>query len=186
MRPFRMLSVCRFLRDRRGAAAVEFALVAGLLILTILFVMTVAMILFVNQSIDYATTRASRQIMTGAAQAKSMDQAGFRAALCGYLPSVVKCGNVVINLYTVPTGTSPSGYYSYVKPDVSGLLMPPLTPGSGQYTLGPRGAYQYLLVVYPITFLPAAFATVLGGSGTFNGSPAYLAVSTAAFRNELF
>ena len=181
-----MLLVHQYLHDRRGAAAVEFALVAGMLILTILFVMTVAMILFVNQAVDYATTRASRQIMTGAAQAKALDQAGFRTALCGYLPAMVNCANVVINLYTVPTGTSPSGYYSYVKPDVSGLLMPPLTPGSGQYTLGPRGAYQYLLVVYPITFIPAAFARTLGGSATFNGAPAFLAVSTAAFRNELF
>ena len=106
-----MLLLRRYLHERRGAAAVEFALVAGLLILTILFVMTVATILFITQSIDYATTRASRQIMTGAAQAKSMDQAGFQTALCGYLPSMVKCGNVVINLYVVPGGTSPSGYH---------------------------------------------------------------------------
>jgi Flp pilus assembly protein TadG len=181
-----MLAIRRYVRDRRGAAAVEFAFVAGMLILTILFVMTVAMILFINQSVDYAATRASRQIMTGAAQAKSMDQAGFRTALCGYLPAMVKCSNVVINLYVVPTGSSPSGYYSFVESDVSGLVIPPLTPGSGQYTLGPRGAYQYLLVVYPITFLPSAFAAILGGAGTFNGAPAYLAVSTAAFRNELF
>jgi Flp pilus assembly protein TadG len=181
-----MLLVRRYIRDRRGAAAVEFAFVAGMLILAILFAMTVAMILFINQSIDYATTRASRQIMTGAAQSASMDLGGFRTALCGYLPAIVKCSNVVINLYVVPTGTSPSGYYSFVKPDVSGLVIPPLTPGSGQYTLGPRGTYQYLLVVYPITFLPSAFASILGGAGTFNGVPAYLAVSTAAFRNELF
>ena len=83
-----MNSIRHYARDRSGAAAVEFALVAGLLILTILFVMTVAMILFVNQAIDYATTRASRQVMTGSAQAKAMDQAGFRKALCGYLPAM--------------------------------------------------------------------------------------------------
>ncbi|MGU3664597.1 TadE/TadG family type IV pilus assembly protein [Methylobacterium sp. A49B] len=180
-----MLLLRRYTRDRKGAAAVEFALVAAMLIMTILFVMTVALILFINQSLDYAATRASRQIMTGAAQASTMDQAGFRTVLCGYLPSMVKCSNVVINLYVVPTGTSPSGYYSYVKSDMSGLQMPPLTPGSGQYTLGSRGAYQFLLVVYPITFLPAAFASILGGA-TYNGSPAFLTVSTAAFRNELF
>lgn len=181
-----MNSIRHYARDRSGAAAVEFALVAGLLILTILFVMTVAMILFVNQAIDYATTRASRQVMTGSAQAKAMDQAGFRKALCGYLPAIVKCSDVVINLYIVPTGTSPSGYYSFVKSDVSGLQLPALTPSAGQYTLGARGAYQYLLVVYPITFLPSAFAAVLGGTASYNGSPAYLAVSTAAFRNEQF
>lgn len=181
-----MLSVRKLAQDRRGAAAVEFALVAGLMILAILFVMTVATILFINQSIDYATTRASRQIMTGAAQTHALDQAGFRAVLCGYLPAVLKCSNVMINLYVVPPGGSPSGYYSFVKSDMSGLAIPTLTPGSGQYTLGSRGAYQYLLVVYPITFMPAAFASILGSSATFNGAPAYLTVSTAAFRNELY
>lgn len=181
-----MLFMRRYARDRGGAAAVEFALVAGLFILAVLFVMTAAMILFINQSIDYAATRASRQIMTGAAQAQAMDQAGFRAALCGHLPAVLKCSNVVINLYVVQAGSSPGGYYSFVKPDMSGLVIPPLTPGVGQYTLGPRGAYQYLLVIYPITFLPSAFASILGGGATYNGAPAYLTVSTAAFRNELF
>ena len=86
----------------------------------------------------------------------------------------------------VPPGSSSSGYYTYVKSDLSGLAIPPLTPGSGQYTLGTRGQFQYLLVIYPITFLPSAFASMLGGGATFNGAPAYLTVSTAAFRNELF
>jgi Flp pilus assembly pilin Flp len=181
-----MFLMRKYVRDRGGAAAVEFALVAGLFIMALLFVMTVATILFINQSLDYATTRASRQIMTGAAQAQSMDQGGFRTVLCGYLPAVLKCSNVMINLYVVTTGSSPSGYYSFVKSDMSGLALPALAPGSGQYTLGSRGAYQYLLVMYPITFMPSAFASILGGSATYNGAPAYLTVSTAAFRNELF
>jgi hypothetical protein len=41
-------------------------------------------------------------------------------------------------------------------------------------------------VIYPITFMPAAFASILDSSATFNGAPAYLTVSTAAFRNELY
>ena len=159
---------------------------AMLFILALLFVMTVATILFINQSLDYATTRAARQIMTGSAQASALDQAGFRAALCRNLPASLKCSNLVVNLYVVPNGTSPSGYYTYVKSDLSGLAIPALTPSSGQYTLGKRGEFQYLLVIYPITFLPSAFASMLGGSATFNGSPAYLTLSTAAFRNELF
>jgi Flp pilus assembly protein TadG len=181
-----MFSVRKYVQDREGAAAVEFALVAGLLILAILFVMTVATILFINQSLDYATTRASRQILTGAAQTQALDQAGFKTALCSYLPAVLKCSDVVVNLYVVPAGSSPQGYYSFVKSDMSGLAIPALSPNSGQYTLGPRGAYQYLLVIYPITFLPTAFASMLSGGVTYNGTPAYLTISTAAFRNELF
>ncbi|MGH1569883.1 TadE/TadG family type IV pilus assembly protein [Methylobacterium sp. P31] len=181
-----MISMRKYARDRGGAAAVEFAFVAGLLIMAILFVMTVATVVFINQSVDYATTRASRQVLTGAAQTQALDQATFRAALCSHLPAVLKCSNLVVNLYVVTPGTSPSGYYSFVKSDMSGLAIPPLTPGSGQYSLGPRGAYQYLLVIYPITFLPSAIASFLSGGVTYNGTPAYLMISTAAFRNELF
>jgi Flp pilus assembly pilin Flp len=181
-----MFLMRRYVRDQKGAAAVEFALVAMLFILALLFIMTVATILFINQSLDYATTRAARQILTGSAQTNALDQAGFKTALCRNLPASMTCGNLVVNLYLVPTGSGSSGYYSYVKSDLSGLAIPALTPGSGQYSLGTRGQYQYLLVIYPITFLPAAFAKMLGGGAVFNGAPAYLAVSTAAFRNELF
>jgi Flp pilus assembly protein TadG len=181
-----MFFMRHYVRDREGAAAVEFALVAMLFILSLLFIMTVATILFINQALDYATTRAARQVLTGAAQANALDQASFKASLCSNLPAVLKCSNLVVNLYVVPPGTSSSGYYTYVKSDLSGLAIPPLTPGSGQYTLGTRGQFQYLLVIYPITFLPSVFASMLGGGATFNGAPAYLNVSTAAFRNELF
>jgi len=175
-----------FVRDRKGAAAVEFALVLILSILTVLLIMTVGTILYINQSLDYATTRAARQILTGAAQRNALDQAGFKASLCSHLPAALKCSNLVVNLSVVPTGTSPGGYYAYVRSDLSGLIIPPLTPSTGQYRLGTRGQFQYLLVIYPITFLPSAFASMLGGATTFNGAPAYLAISTAAFRNELF
>ncbi|MCJ2123639.1 TadE/TadG family type IV pilus assembly protein [Methylobacterium sp. J-077] len=181
-----MFLVRHYVLDRRGAAAVEFALVAMLFILVVLFIMTVATILFINQALDYATSRAARQILTGAAQASALDQAGFRTSLCQNLPASLKCSNLVINLYVVPTGTSPSSYYNYVKSDLSGLVIPPLTPSSGQYTLGTRGQFQYLQVIYPITFLPSVFASMLGSGATFNGAPAYLTISTAAFRNELF
>ena len=181
-----MFFMRHYVRDRGGAAAVEFALVAMLFILSLLFIMTVATILFINQALDYATTRAARQILTGAAQANALDQASFKASLCGNLPATLKCSNLIVNLYVVPPGSSSSGYYTYVKSDLSGLAIPPLTPGSGQYTLGTRGQFQYLLVIYPINFLPSAFASMLGGGATFNGAPAYLTVSTAAFRNELF
>lgn len=181
-----MVSAARLIRDRRGATAIEFALVAPLLLLSILFIMVVAAVLYINQTLDYATSQAARQILTGTAQSGSMDQATFKANLCSNLPAVMPCANVIVNLYVVPQNTNPSGYYTFVKSDQSGLLIPPLTSGSGQYTLGGRGAYQYLQVIYPTTFLPRAFATMLSGGVTYNGAPAYLTIATAAFRNEQF
>lgn len=181
-----MRKVGQYLHDDRGAAAVEFALVSLVAILVVIFTLSAGLVLYLNQALDYATVQASRQILTGSAQAQSLSASGFRASLCGSLPKALACDDVTINLYVVPKAGRPSGYYAYTKPDLSGLAIPNLSGGSGQYTLGIRGDFQYLQVVYPITLLPAAIMSWLGGGTTYKGAPAYLAVSTAAFRNEQF
>ena len=176
-----MHDVRYFLRARDGATAVEFAIVAPMLLLAMAFIMVVALVLFVNQRLDYATSQAARQVMTGTAKIASTDQATFKTALCNRLPAVMSCGNVVVNLYIVPTPAA-GGYYTFIKSDRTGLLVPDQSGGTSQYNLGNAGDYQYLQVIYPIPVLPSAFASMLGNQG----SKSYLAVSTAAFRNEKF
>ncbi len=176
----------RFLYARGGAAAVEFALAGSLFVMTMLFVMALGVIFYISEVVDYATTSAARDILTGNAQANSATASTCTQTLCSRLPPGLNCNNLVVNLYVIPKATQPAGYYAYVKPDMSGLAIPALTPGSGQFTLGQQGDYQYLQVIYPITFLPSGFASMLSGGNTFNGKPAYLAIATAAFRNEQF
>ncbi|MGC5777775.1 TadE/TadG family type IV pilus assembly protein [Methylobacterium sp. NFXW15] len=181
-----MTRVRRFLGDRRGAAAVEFALVGTLFIMTTLFVMVVGAIVYITQAVEYATNAAARDILIGAAQANSANLGTFQQSLCSRLPAGIQCNNLVINLYKVTKASGPGGYYAYVKPDASGLTVPNLTPGSGQFDLGMQGDFQYLQVIYPVTFLPSGFAAMLSGGATFNGQAAYLATATAAFRNEQY
>lgn len=176
-----------FLACERGASAVEFALVGSMLIFSILFAMTVGLIVYFNQALDYATSKAARQIMIGAVQKNGTSQSDFRKkVVCPYLPATFNCDNVIVNVQTATRAAQPSGYYAFVKPDLSGLIIPTLSVDSAQYSVGVQGSYEYLQIVYPITFIPSAFASILGGSASFNGSPAYLVVSTAAFRNEQF
>lgn len=175
-----------FLGDRRGAAAVEFALVGTLFIMTMLLVMVIGAILYIAQAVDYATTAAARDILTGSAQTSSVTLGAFTQSLCSRLPPGIKCSNLIVNLYKVTQSSGSGGYYAYVKADSSGLKIPALTPGTGTFDLGGQGDYQYLQVIYPITFLPAGFASMLSGGATFNGQAAYLATATAAFRNEQY
>lgn len=181
-----MSRLLQFYRATSGAAAVEFALVGSMFIMTMMFVMIIGLIFYIGEAVEYATTAAARDILTGTAQANSATVGTFTQSVCNRLPAAISCGNLVINLYVVPQAAQPSGYYSYVKSDLSGLTIPPLSPGSGQFTLGSRGQYQYLQVIYPITFLPSGLASMLSNGVTFNGKPAYLAIATTAFRNELF
>lgn len=154
--------------------------------MTILFVMVVGAILYIGQAVDYATNAAARDILTGAAQTNAVNAGSFTQSLCSRLPSGIQCANIIVNLYKVTETQQPGGYYSYVKPDTSGLTIPALTPGTGTFDLGMQGDYQYLQVIYPVTFLPSAFASLLSGGATFNGQPAYLVIATAAFRIEQY
>ncbi len=141
--------------------------------MTTLFVMLVGAILYITQAIDYATNAAARDILTGAAQTNSVTASTFTQSLCGRLPPGITCANLIVNLYTVTEASQPGGYYTYVKSDTSGLTIPALTPGMGTFNLGKQGDYQYLQVIYPITFLPSGFASILSGGATFNGQAAY-------------
>jgi Flp pilus assembly protein TadG len=175
------------LSDDRGSVAVEFAIISLTAVITIVFILTASMVLYLNQTLDNATAQVSRQIMTGSAQAASINSSAFRVDLCKLLPRTIDCSLLVINLYVVPKSAGPSGFYNFVNADLSGLSLPDLSNGgTGQFTLGARGEYQYLQVIYPITFPPALILKWLSGGATYKGAPAFIAISTAAFRNELF
>ena len=171
--------------NQRASVAVEFALISMMLISAILFIMIVGVILYINQALDYATNKAARQIMVGNVQTSGMTQASFQQLVCSYLPATINCANVIVNVQTATEAAQPGGYYAYVTANQSGLVIPSLSNSSSQFSPGTAGSYEYVQVIYPITFIPGLFASILGGA-TYQGSPAYLVVSTAAFRNEQF
>ena len=90
----------QFAREKSGAAAVEFAFVSMILVMTLVFMMIVALITYFNQALDYATQKASRRIMTGQVQDNAISQSAFRTqVLCSYLPAAMNCSNVIINIH---------------------------------------------------------------------------------------
>ena len=151
----------------------------------ILFIMVVALIEYQSEALDYAVEKAARQIMTGQAQKQAVGQSAFRTQmLCPYLPAAMNCSNVIISVQTVTPGAQPSGYYTLVNTTATQLVLPTMTVDAGPYSLGIQYSYEYLIVVYPVTFIPSFFARILGGGTTYMGLPAYLLVSTVAFKNE--
>ena len=180
-----MRCVPGLLRDDKGSTTVEFALVGLMFIVTLLFTMGLAQILYYNQKMDFAVAKAAREIIVGNAQKKNLPPAlavaAAKTTLGGDLPSAISCDDLIINLYVVD-----SSYYNYINSDQSGLAIPTLTPGIGQFTLGTQGQYQYLQVIYPITFLPSFITEMIATQATYKGKPAYLMISTAAFRVEQY
>ena len=174
-------------RDRRGAAAVEFALVGGMLISTTVFIMMIGLLLYLGQALDRATDVAARQIMIGAAQKAGLSQTAFRTGtVCAALPAAFNCNDVIVNVQKVERKPQPDGYYAFVNSNQTHISIPTLSNTGAKYDLGSQSDYIYLQVIYPVTILPSFIVNLFGGGTNYNGSPAYLAVSTAAFRNEQY
>jgi Flp pilus assembly protein TadG len=177
----------RFAHDARAAAAVEFAIVSTALILMVVFVLALGLLLYFGQALDRATAVAARQIMIGAVQKANMTQSAFRTSVvCPALPAAMNCGDVIVNVQTIAKAAQPNGYYGLVNSNQTALLIPQLSNASAQFSPGTQGSYVYLQVIYPITFLPAFMSRLFATSATYNGTPAYLTVATAAFRNEQY
>jgi len=72
----------RYLKDGRGSAAVEFALVAGPLIFLICACAELALVFLLSVTLDNATELASRGIRTGLTTQANTSQQAFKQAVC--------------------------------------------------------------------------------------------------------
>ena len=67
-----------FFRCRKGATAVEFALVAAPFLALLVGILQSALVFFASRVLDEVTEEASRNLMTGQAQQGGVTQANFR------------------------------------------------------------------------------------------------------------
>lgn len=74
-----------FARDRRGAAALEFALVAAPFFIMILAVFEYALVYLLTVSLDAATSEVARTIRTGEAQKAAMTASDFKTQVCAHM-----------------------------------------------------------------------------------------------------
>ncbi|WP_210253197.1 TadE/TadG family type IV pilus assembly protein [Beijerinckia sp. L45] len=177
-----------FLIEARGTTAVEFALVAPLLLLTIFFILSVGYMMFMAQALDYATQKSARQIMTGQVQSSSLNQTQFRTqVVCPLLPSMFNCNNVIVNVQAVAVvdGSYPNEYYAFLNASQTGLSIPPLANAQTNYCPGQQQGYVYLQVLYPVSIF-LSFLSASSVATTYLGQKVYLIMSTATFLNEPF
>lgn len=73
----------RFRRDRKGASAVEFALIATPFLLLLMGTIELGLVFMVNNTLESATESAARRIRTGEFQNQSDKSASaFKTAIC--------------------------------------------------------------------------------------------------------
>jgi Flp pilus assembly protein TadG len=169
----------RFRRNRRGSAAVEFALVAPLFFALLFAIIETAIVFFASQVLETVTQDAARQILTGQAQS-----AGYSNAT-NFKTSVICQNNNVVNvLFDCANGifVDVQSYPSFANVaianpiDASGNLNAAAlgyNPGTSCDTVVARIFYQWPL-----------FVTGLGYNISNLSGNKRLLIGTAAFRNE--
>ena len=165
----------RFRRNRRGSAAVEFALVAPLFFGLLFAIIELSMVFFASQVLETSTQDSARVIMTGQAQNASFTQAQFKNLVCSKLTIMFDCVNGVsidVQSYTA------FGSVNVADPiDASKNFVPPnnYLPGNPGDVVVVRLFYKWPLYVTGLGFNIA----------NISGSKRLL-TATAAFQNEPF
>ena len=163
----------RFRRNRRGSAAVEFALVAPVFFALLFAIIETAIVFFAGQVLETVTQDSARMIMTGQAQTGSYTQGQFKTYVCGKIGVLFDCTNgIYIDVQSYPAFSS----VTITDPIDAGKNFVP----NMQYSPGGPGD----IVVVRLFYQWPLFVTGLGYNiSNLTGSKRLLA-ATAAFRNE--
>lgn len=173
----------RFGGDARGATAVEFGLLGIPVVLTLAAIAAVGFNSLMLASLDRAAQVTARAISTGTVSTAGMTAAAVKTNItCPALLSLFNCSNVFLNVTALTDGQSPSGFYSLVKSDKSGLVQPALDGSKNTFCPGAGAQYVVVQVVYPAP----VFAKFLQGanSTTYGGSNVNVLMSSTTFRSE--
>src|SRR3954462_9317612 len=93
----------RFRRNRRGSAAVEFALVAPVFFALLFAIIETAIVFFAGQVLETVTQDSARFIMTGQAQTGGYTQSQFKPYVCGKISVLFDCVNgVYVDVQSYP------------------------------------------------------------------------------------
>ena len=166
----------RYASDKRGVAAVEFALIATPFFFLIFGLLEICMVFIMSSVLEHGINEAARDIRTGQAQADGFDQGAFRASVCGELFELLECDSKlqfdvrVFDSFTNTTDTSPIDGDGELDTSGFGFDM-----GNASEIVVVRVFYEWNLIT-PI--LSAPLANMSEGRR--------LLQSTVAFRNEPF
>ncbi|MGY8665650.1 TadE/TadG family type IV pilus assembly protein [Bradyrhizobium sp. UFLA05-109] len=166
-----------FLADRKGATAVEFALVGAPFIALLLAIIQTFLVFFAQQLLEQVVNQSSRAILTGQAQAQSMTQAQFASAVCSNVVILFDCKGLMVDVQVASAWSSANTGMPTLTYDAQGNVT-----NTWQYSPGNQGDIVVVRVMYlwPVYLGPLGFNL----ANQSNGSR--LIMATTAFMNEAF
>jgi Flp pilus assembly protein TadG len=173
-----MKALRRFRRNRRGSAAVEFALVAPVFFALLFAIIETALVFFAGQVLETAVQDSGRLLFTNQSNCAGMSQADFKQNICDRVSALMSCAGVDVDVRSYAAGTA----ITITDPIVSGsyasnsVYRPPACNTTTD-TVVVRGFYQWPLVV---TGLGYNIANINRGTA----SSKRLLAATSAFRPQ--
>lgn len=162
------------LRDRlgeSGAAAVEFAMIAPLMLGFVFALFDLGLFLTSALLVQSAVIDAGRLVWTGQAQASADGAKAFQDAVCARISPLIACDAVTFDVRTFPTFTAIT---TGVTLDADGKMV------SAGVNLGQPEEIVVDRVAYLYHFTVPLMGLMTGGSG----STTNLIVATGVFKNE--
>jgi Flp pilus assembly protein TadG len=170
-----------FIKDRKGATAVEFALIAAPFLAIIVALMQTFLLFFAQSQLENAVRKSGRQILTGQVQTQDVSltptqaMAAFKQTVCNNAAVLFKCAGLMVDVRVASQWSAADASMPTLTYDNSGNVT-----NAWQFNPGNAGDIVVLRVIYlwPVFFGPIAFNM----ANQANGSRAIMA--SAAFQNE--
>ena len=167
----------RFLKNRKGTAAIEFAIIAPVFLALMFSIFEVGWFHFVNATVNSATTNASRLVRTGQAQLAGLTKEEYFDQVCDVVEAFGDCDDkLTVDVATfadfqaLADDTSSATCRDAPQEDIDNI---PYSPGAEDAIVRVRVCLLYK------TLNPA-----IGMSMAEEGSSERRVVSTLVFRNE--
>lgn len=164
-----------FLRNKNGATAVEFALIAAPFIALLMGTIQTFLVFFADQQLQMIVTKTSRMILTGQAQDQGLSQSAFAAKLCANVSVLFTCSNIMIDVQAYSSFSSANTGAPTLTFNASGNVTNAwqYNPGTANQIVVVRAMYQWPVFLGPLGFNLANLS---------NNNRLLLA--TAVFKNE--
>jgi len=185
--------ICLFRRNRRGSAAIEFAMVAPVFFMLLFAILETGIMFLADQVLETVTQESARMILTGQSQtgqltasevsacnnpqAGALTQAEFKSCVCGEVPALLNCNNINVDVRSYSSFPAlEADLPNSCEIDSNGNLV----TNNVQYNTGGPGD----IVMVRLFYEWPQFVTRLGFNASDLADGKRLLCATAAFKNE--
>jgi len=164
-----------FARNKRGAAAIEFAFIALPFFAILIAIFQIGLVYLAENELETATESAARQLLTGQVQNNGVTRSQFIASICSNLPVYFSCSGVMVDLQTVSAFASANVSAPTLTYDSQGNVT-----NKWNFSTGSSGSILVLRVLYQFPIFPGPLSLNLANLP--NGK--HLMMTTAVFEVE--